>query len=310
MAETLAADAKLASAPGSPLEVALIPLAPIIFVLLWSTGWISARYIVGVVEPLTFLVWRFALSAVVLILLLRIAGVGWPASWREFAHMMVAGVMIQVVYLGSVWWAVAHGVPAGLSGLIAAIQPIFTALLAPSLAGEQISRRQCAGIALSIAGIALVLSPKLIGLAPDAFRESALPLTINVIGMLGLTLGSFYQKRFIPTANLLTSTAFQNVGACLAILPAAALTESLTMHWTPVTSAVMAWSVIGLSIGATTLFFWMMRRGAVSRATSLIYLVPPTVAVQAYVLFGEQMTPTQMAGLVVTVAGVALTLKR
>jgi drug/metabolite transporter (DMT)-like permease len=294
----------------TPLEAAAVPLAPAIFVLLWSTGWISARYIVGTVEPLTFLVWRFALSALVLILLLRIAGVAWPSSRRELGHMLVAGVMIQAMYLGSVWWAVAHGVPAGLSGLIAALQPIFTALLAPSLAGERISGRQWGGIALCVAGIALVLSPKLIGLAPGTFDQSALPIAINIVGMLALSLGSFYQKRFIPTANLLTSTAFQNVGGCLAILPVAAATETLTMRWTPVTSAVMAWSIVGLSIGATTLFFWMMRRGAVTRATSLIYLVPPTVAVQAYLLFGEQMTPIQIAGLIITVVGVAQTQKR
>jgi drug/metabolite transporter (DMT)-like permease len=294
----------------SPLEAALVPLAPAIFVLLWSTGWISARYIVGVVEPLTFLVWRFGLSALVLILLLRIAGVAWPSSRRELGHMLVAGVMIQAMYLGSVWWAVAHGVPAGLSGLIAALQPIFTALLAPSLAGEHISRRQWGGIALCLAGIGLVLSPKLIGLTPGTLDQAALPIAINIGGMLAVSLGAFYQKRFIPTANLLTSTAFQNVGGCLAILPVAAATETLTMRWTPVTSTVMAWSIVGLSIGATTLFFWMMRRGAVTRATSLIYLVPPTVAVQAYLLFGEHMTPTQIAGLIITVVGVALTQKR
>jgi drug/metabolite transporter (DMT)-like permease len=240
----------------------------------------------------------------------KATGAAWPASRRELGHMLASGVLIQAIYLGAVWWAVAHGVPAGLSGLIAALQPIFTALLAPWLLAEHISRRQWGGIALAMVGIAAVLSPKLTGLAPGALTQFAWPIAINVVGMLSVCLGSFYQKRFIPTANLLTATAVQNAGACLAILPMAALTETMVMRWTPVTIAVMAWSVAGLSIGATVLFFWMIRRGAVTRAASLIYLVPPAVAVEAYVLFGEQLSGLQLAGLVITVAGVALTVRR
>jgi drug/metabolite transporter (DMT)-like permease len=294
-----------------PTSDRVLLLAPALFVLLWSTGWISARYIVGVVEPLTFLLWRYAFSALVLAALVQAtAGAAWPRSLRELAHMLISGVLIQALYLGSVWWAVAHGVPAGLSGLIAALQPIFTALLAPAILGEIITRRQWSGIALALAGIALVLSPKLLGLNADALRLAAVPIGVNVVGMLSVTFGTFYQKRFIPTAHLLTSTAFQNVGALLATLPLAMLTETLTMRWTPTTIAVMAWSVAGLSMGATMLFFWMIRRGAVSRAASLIYLMPPAVAVEAYLMFGERLAPLQVAGLVVTVVGVALAVKR
>jgi drug/metabolite transporter (DMT)-like permease len=299
--------------PASPETADANPflvLAPGLFVLLWSTGWIAARTIVGTTEPLTFLAWRFALSALLLAAIVQALGLAWPSSRREWGHMLLSGVMIQAVYLGAVWWAVYRGVPAGMSGLIAAVQPIFTALLAPVLLGEQISRRQWSGIGLSLLGIAAVLSPKLTGLGPGMLSEFAVPLIINVMGMISLSLGSFYQKRFIPTANLLTTTAVQNVGACLAILPFAALTETLVLHWTPLTIAVMAWCIVGLSIGATVLFFWMIRRGAVTRATALIYLVPPAVAVEAYLLFGERMTLLQGAGLVLTVIGVALTLKR
>jgi drug/metabolite transporter (DMT)-like permease len=301
------ADTKAAQAPTADR---LLLLAPALFVLLWSTGWLSARYIVGVVEPLTFLLWRYALSALVLAALVQATGAGWPTRPRQLVHMLVSGVMIQALYLGSVWWAVANGVPAGLSGLIAALQPIFTAMLAPMILGEVITRRQWGGIALALAGIALVLSPKLLGLDAAALQQASVPIAINIVGMLSVTFGTFYQKKFIPTANLLTSTAFQNVGALLATLPLAILTETLVMRWTPVTIAVMAWSVVGLSIGATMLFFWMIRRGAVSRAASLIYLMPPAVAIEAYLLFGEQLTSVQVAGLVVTVVGVALAVKR
>jgi drug/metabolite transporter (DMT)-like permease len=293
-----------------PIADRLLLLAPGLFVLLWSTGWISARYIVGIVEPLTFLAWRFALSALALAVLVQATGAAWPRRPRELAHMLVSGVLIQALYLGAVWWAVANGVPAGVSGLIAALQPIFTALLAPVLMGESITRRQWGGISLAVAGITLVLSPKLIGLTSEALGLVALPIGINIIGMASVTLGSFYQKRFIPTANLLTSTAFQNVGAFMALLPVAIATETLTMRWTPTTITVMAWSVVGLSMGATMLFFWIIRRGAVSRAAALIYLIPPTVAVEAFVLFGESLTLVQIGGMVVTVIGVALAVKR
>ena len=297
------------AAATAPTDSVLL-LAPALFVLLWSTGWISARYIVGVVEPLTFLLWRFGFSALVLAALVQLTGAGWPRNPRELAHLLVSGVFIQALYLGAVWWAVAHGVPAGLSGLIAALQPIFTALFAPLILGEIISRRQWGGILLALAGISLVLSPKLIGLDGAALKLAAAPIAINVVGMAAVTLGTFYQKRFIPTAHLLTSTAFQNLGALVALLPIAMLTETLTMRWTPVTIAVMAWSVVGLSIGATLLFFWMIRRGAVSRAASLIYLMPPAVAVEAYLLFGEQLTTLQLVGMAITVIGVALAVKR
>ncbi len=297
------------TAPAPAAERVLL-LAPALFVLLWSTGWISARYIVGEVEPLTFLLWRYALSALVLAALMQAMGAGWPTSRRQLGHLLISGVMIQAFYLGSVWWAVANGVPAGLSGLIAALQPIFTAMLAPTILGELVSRRQWGGIALAIAGISLVLSPKLLGLDAAALQQVSVPIAINIVGMLSVALGTFYQKKFIPTANLLTATAFQNVGALLATLPIAMLTETLVMRWTPVTIAVMAWSVVGLSIGANMLFFWMIRRGAVSRAASLIYLMPPAVAIEAYLLFGERMTALQMVGLVVTVIGVALAMKR
>jgi drug/metabolite transporter (DMT)-like permease len=293
-----------------PAADRILQLAPALFVLLWSTGWISARYIVGVVEPLTFLLWRYALSALVLAALVLSTGAAWPRRPRELLHMLASGVLIQAMYLGSVWWAVANGVPAGVSGLIAALQPIFTALLAPAILGEIISRRQWGGIGLSLAGIGLVLSPKLAGLGAEALRAAALPITVNIMGMASVTLGTFYQKRFIPTAHLLTATAFQNVGAFCATLPIACLMETLTIRWTPVTVAVMAWSVVGLSIGATLLFFWMIRRGAVSRAAALIYLMPPAVAVEAYLLFGEQLTALQVTGLAVTVIGVALAVKR
>jgi drug/metabolite transporter (DMT)-like permease len=302
MAETRATKA--------PTADHLLLLAPALFVLLWSTGWLSARYIVGVVEPLTFLLWRYALSALVLAALVQATGAAWPTSRRQLAHMLVSGVMIQALYLGSVWWAVANGVPAGLSGLIAALQPIFTALLAPAILGERITRRQWGGIGLALAGISLVLSPKLRGLDAAALRQASIPIAINIVGMLSVTLGTFYQKKFIPTANLLTSTAVQNIGALVATLPLAILTETLVMRWTPVTIAVMAWSVVGLSIGATMLFFWMVRRGAVTRAASLIYLMPPAVAVEAYLLFGENLTKPQIFGLLVTVVGVALAVKR
>jgi drug/metabolite transporter (DMT)-like permease len=278
---------------------------------LWSTGWISARYIVGVSEPLTFLAARFAFGTAALGLLALAMGATWPRRPRDYAHMFVAGALIQALYLGGVWWAVAHGVPAGLSGLIAALQPILTALLAPVFFAERISARQWGGIVLSVAGLVLVLGPKLTGIDVTQLRGVLVPVAVNVGAMVAVTLGTIYQKKYVPGSDLIVTTAVQNFAGVLLTVPLALLAgETLSVVWTPVTMAVMAWSVVGISIGANLLFFWLIRHGAMSRAASLIYLVPPAVALEAFLLFGERLAAPQLAGMALTVVGVALAVKR
>lgn len=291
-------------------QTLLLRVAPALFVLMWSTGWISARAAAPYADPLTFLAVRFALAAIVLLPIVMIARAPWPARPIDVLHLVVTGVLIHAIYLGGVWYAVRHGVPTAISGLIAAIQPILTAMLAPALLSEHISWKQWLGIALGFGGIALTLSPGLAGLTGSALENNVLLLVINIVGMIAVTLGTLYQKRFIPTGDLRSVTLVQYVAAALVVLPVAALFEPMRLEWNAQTIFTMAWSVIGLSLGAIGLYLMLIRHGAVSRAAMLIYLVPPAVAIEAYFLFGESLGPVQMLGIIVTAIGVALAVRR
>ncbi len=288
----------------------LLRIAPALFVFLWSTGWIVARAIAPYADPLTFLCVRYAVAALLLVSYAFASGARWPSTRVEFGHMLISGIFGVGFYFAGVWYAIAHGVPAGVSGLIAAVQPLLTALLAPIFLNERISRLQWIGILTATTGIALVLHPKLAGVAPADLAEISVALGFNVLAMVTFTLASIHQKKFLATCDLRALTPIQLLSGLAATLPVAILTEDLRLEWNWVTLTVLAWSVIALSIGAGALFLMMVRSGAVSKAASLIYLVPLTVAVEAYVLFGETLTLVQMAGMAITVAGVALAVRR
>lgn len=287
----------------------LLTLAPGLFVLIWSTGWISARFAAPYADPLTFLSVRYALAGALLAVLCVASGAVWPRG-KAAAHAALSGVLLHAIYLGGVWWAISKGLPAGISGLIAAVQPILTAFLAPRLAGETIPLRHWLGIVLGFGGILMVLGPKLAGLSGAALSSQLMPLGINVVAMISVTLGTFYQKRFIAAGDLRAVTVLQYAGALAITLPIAWLTEPMRIAWNLSMVLNMAWAVLALSIGAIGLLLMLIRQGAVSRAAALIYLVPPTVALEAFLLFGETLNGLQMVGMAVTAFGVALAVRR
>lgn len=287
----------------------LLKAAPALFVAIWSTGWVSARYGADYADPLTFLTLRYALAFGALAILTLLARATWPKGQHAF-HAMISGVLLHAIYLGGVWYAIAHGLPTGISGLIAAIQPILTACLAPILLRERIGAMQWLGIVLGFLGIALVLEPKLIAIDPSHMSQTLIPMAINIVSMMSVTAGTFYQKRFIPSGDLRSITALQYAGAFLVTLPVAFLLEPMHIVVTLPFVLVMAWSVLALSLGAIGLLLLLIRRGAVSRAAALIYLVPPSVAIEAYIAFGETLAVTQIVGMIVTVIGVALATRR
>ena len=287
----------------------LLTLAPGLFVLIWSTGWISARFAAPYADPLTFLSVRYALAGALLAVLCVASGVVWPRG-KAAAHAALSGVLLHAIYLGGVWWAISKGLPAGISGLIAAVQPILTAFLAPRLAGETIPLRHWLGIVLGFGGILMVLGPKLAGLSGAALSSQLMPLGINVVAMISVTLGTFYQKHFIAAGDLRAVTVLQYAGALAITLPIAWLTEPMRIAWNLSMVLNMAWAVLALSIGAIGLLLMLIRQGAVSRAAALIYLVPPTVALEAFLLFGETLNGLQMVGMAVTAFGVALAVRR
>lgn len=281
-------------------------LAPFVFVLIWSTGWVVAGYAAPHADPLTFLCIRYACAAMLVAAFALWSGAVWPQGLRGWGHGLLSGILLHGLYLGGVWWAVRHGLPAGISGLIAALQPILTALFAPAILGERISLLRWGGILLGFCGIALVLQPKLAGVAPAALWGVLIPILINVVAMISVTAGSFYQKLFIGSADLRSMTAVQYVGALLFTLPLAFATEQMHVTWNLTMVLVLAWSVVALSLGAIGLMLVMIRKGAVSRIATLIYLIPPVVAVEAWLLFNETLSAIQIAGMALTVVGVAL----
>lgn len=281
-------------------------LAPFLFVFLWSTGWISARGAAPHADPLTFLAVRYGSAFLAILPFAFVMGSRWPTSPRAILHIAVCALLLHAVYLGGVWWAVAHGVPAGVSALIAALQPLLTAALAWPLVAERVSPKQWLGIAIGFGGMVLVIAPRLAALESGALVGALVPLGINVVAMVAVTLGTFYQKRFMASGDLVPITALQYAFAFAMTLPVAAATESMRLDWTWELVVVLAWSVLALSVGGIALLFVMIRRGAVSRIATLIYLVPPTAAIEAWFLFGETLTPIQILGMVVTVLGVAL----
>ena len=287
---------------------ALLRAAPALFVLIWSTGWISARFGAPYADPLSFLVLRYIIAGALLSGLAAAVGAPWPRG-RAALHAAMSGVLLHAIYLGGVWWAIAQGLPAGISGLIAAVQPILTACLAPILAGERVTRLHWTGIGLGFAGIALVLEPKVLGVT-SSVSGLVWPIIVNILAMVSVTFGTFYQKRFVQSGDLRCVTALQYAGAALATAPVALLTENVRFDWNETLILTMAWSVLALSMGAIGLLLLLIRNGAVYRAAALIYLVPPAVAFEAYLLFGETMLPLQIAGMAVAAIGVALATRR
>jgi drug/metabolite transporter (DMT)-like permease len=293
-----------------PLMQFFIRATPLTFALLWSSGFIVAKYAAPDADPFTFLTARFGSAALILLLLAIISGAPWPRSTRGVGHSMMAGVLLHGGYVGGVWWAVSQGLPAGISGLITAGQPLLTALVAAPLLGERVTRRQWCGIVAGFIGIMLVLAPRLAGVELAALGGVALPMLANAGATVSVTLGTFYQKRFVPVTDLRTGTCLQYVGALAVVLPLALMTETLRFDPTMTLLASLAWSVLVMSIAAIALLLMMIRHGELSRVAALIYLVPPLTVLEAYILFGESLDAVQIAGVAVTVMGVWLATRR
>lgn len=286
--------------------MSLVSVAPALFVLIWSTGWIVAKYVVPHADPLTFLSVRYASAFLVLAVIALAMRAAWPRTMRATLHAMVSGVLLHTLYLGGVWWAIAHGLPAGISALIAAVQPLMTAALAARLAGERLRLVHLAGIVVGFVGVLGVIAPKLGGVGGEQIRDLGLVIGVNIVAMVSVTFGTFYQKRYIASGDLRTVTALQYVGAFATTLPLAYALEPMRFEVNSETWLALAWSVLVLSIGAIGLMLMMIRRGAVSKVAALIYLIPPTAAVQAWLMFGETLTPVQIACMGVAAFGVFL----
>ncbi|TSE22982.1 DMT family transporter [Tepidimonas aquatica] len=279
---------------------------PAVFVLIWSTGFIVARYGMPHAPPMTFLAWRYALSIAAFGVWVALARVPWPRQRAQWGHLAVTGVLMHAGYLGGVWAAVKAGMGAGLSALIVGLQPVLTAVWL-SATGGRVAPRQWLGLVLGFVGLVLVVWHKFGHGGPG---DSATPLNLAyaVAALLAITAGTLYQKRYLQPCDVRTANTVQLGAALLVTLPLALL-EAEPMHWNAQSAGAMAWSVLGLTLGGSSLLYLLIQRGAAASVTSLMYLVPPCTAVLAWVLFGEPITPTTLAGTALTALGVALVVR-
>jgi drug/metabolite transporter (DMT)-like permease len=275
---------------------------PIVFVLIWSTGFIVARYGMPYAPPLKFLATRYALSLLCFAAWVVLARVKAPSSRAQWLHLAVVGVLVHAGYLGGVWSAVKLGMGSGLSALIVGLQPVLTALWLSSVGGK-VSARQWGGLALGFAGLLLVVSSKL-----GHGEATALNLSFAGVALLSITAGTLYQKRYVAACDVRSANAVQLGAALLVTLPLALL-EPEAMQWNAQLAWAMAWSVVGLTLGGSSLLYILIQRGAATSVTSLLYLVPPTTAFMAWILFGEAITVATVSGTVLTALGVWLVVR-
>ncbi|MBX3578646.1 MAG: DMT family transporter [Rhizobiaceae bacterium] len=277
-------------------------LVPPLFVFLWATGFIGARYAMPWAEPFAFLAVRFSIACALLVLLALALRSRWP-SRREALHSIGVGALVHGAYLGGIFWAIRHGMPAGISGLIVGLQPLLTAIMAGTILRETILPRHWVGLVIGLAGVVIVLSPRF-GEAGEGI--TAWTLAAAVLGVAAISAGTIWQKGVLTGVDLVTGTAWQYFGASAVTIAAALALESGAYQLTGELVFAMVWAVFVLSIGAIFLLMLMIRQGEMSKVASLFYLVPAVTALIAWLLFGEDLTAVQLVGMAITTAGVAL----
>ena len=277
-----------------------IAAAPALFVLLWSTGFIGARYGLPYIEPSTFLALRMAFAMVIMASIALAGGARWPHA-NEVGHSLVAGSLVHGVCLGGVFTAISQGVPAGISALILGLQPIVTSTLANRFVGEKVSRLQWVGLVLGLVGVLLVLHDRNIVLA-----GSVLGWVAGFLALIGITLGTLYQKRYCGGIDWRTGNLIQYAGAVVLFTLGAFAFETREIHWTGELIFALAWLVLVLSIAAVGLMYWLIRRSPATGFASLFYLVPVVTAFFAFILFDERLDPISLLGMVICAGGVAL----
>jgi drug/metabolite transporter (DMT)-like permease len=287
----------------SSSQLSWLRAMPIVFVGIWSTGFIVARFGMPNSPPFAFLWLRFAFSILCFLPWIYLAKVPWPNDKRQWLHLAVTGIFIQAGYLGGVWSAVKGGMGSGLSALIVGLQPVLTAMWLSSQGGH-VTRRQWQGLLLGFVGLSMVVSHKL----EDGIEVTPFSLGMAFMALASITVGTLYQKRFVKPCDVRTASSVQLMAAWVITLPLAMM-ETEAIQWNHQILYAMAWSVLCLTLGGSSLFYILIQRGAAASVTSLMYLVPPTTAVLALVLFGETMTFVTLLGILVTALGVSLVVR-
>lgn len=297
-------------------QQALLAAMPWVFVAIWSTGFVVARLAMPHAPPLSFLSLRYALSLLAFGVWIALARAAWPQGRAQWGHLAASGVLMHAGYLGGVWAAVRAGMPAGTVALLVGLQPLITALWvsrnpgvatgpgqAAATAVSTVTPSQWFGLLLGLAGLVAVVWPKL-GLG----EVTGANLVLALLALASITIGTLYQKRHVLPGDVRTGNFVQLLAALLVTAPLALL-EPGAMHWHPDLLLALAWSVLVLTLGGSSLLMVLIQRGAATRVTSLLYLVPPCTALLALWLFDERMASSGWAGMALCAVGVGLVLR-
>ncbi len=283
----------------SPIEKFALFAAPGVFVVLWASGFIGAKLGLPSAEPMTFLSIRMLAVVGLIGVLILLTRPPWPTR-EGLLHSAVTGFFVHGCYLGGVFVSLHQHLPAGLSALVVSLQPVLTATLANRWLGERVIPRQWFGLLLGLAGVALVVQGKAGG------ETTALGWIAIVVALIGMTIGTLYQKRFGAGIDWRPGFLVQYAAAGAVFGAGALLFETRTVTWTAEFLFALGWLVFVLSFGAIWLLYYLIRRQAAARVVSLFYLTPPFTALMAFVLFDERLDPLAIAGMVVCVVGVFL----
>jgi drug/metabolite transporter (DMT)-like permease len=297
------------NSPSAANVSVLIQAMPAVFVLVWSTGFVVAKFGLPYAPPLTFLAIRYAFSLLCFLVWIGLARVSWPSGRQQWLHLAVSGMLIHAGYLGGVWMAIKAGMGSGLASLMVGLQPVLTALWVSSMASsqggaEKVTQRQWLGLALGLGGLVLVVSRKF----GSTQEVTAFTLAAITLALLSITAGTLYQKRYVQAADVRGANAVQIMAALAVTLPFALL-ETEAVVWTPQFVGALAWAVLVLTLGGSSLLYMLIQRGAATAVTSLLYLVPPCTALMAWLLFAEPITFTTLVGTAITALGVSLVVR-
>ena len=273
---------------------------PLLFVLLWSTGFIAAKYGLAYAPPLKFLLYRFVLVAALMGAVALATDAVWPATLAEVGHVVIAAWLVHGIYLGGVLVAIASGMSAGMAAMLVGLQPIVTVILARGWLGERVVPRQWLGLALGLAGVWLVVRHKV------ALTGDGKALVAILLALAGISVGTLYQKRYCSHVDMRCGAVIQFTACALAYAPIVLAFEPEPVRWTPEFMFALGWAVVVLSVGAISLLYWLLRHGAASNVAGLFFLVPAVTAVMAFLLFDETLDTLALAGMALISVGVAL----
>ena len=290
--------------PDTSLNPALFASVAALFIFFWASGFVAAKYGLPYAEPFTLLTCRFVVGSAILIPACFALRASWPKTRRQAVHILVSGFLVQTVYLMGVYSGINFGVSTGVTALIVGLQPLLTGALTGVVLGERVTARNWAGLMLGFAGLALVVWDRV-----EAPGETWWGMGMCILALVGITVGTLYQKRFCGTFDVRTGVAMQNVMSGIVMFLIAESTETMKIDWTGEFVFAVLWSAICLSVIAICLYYWMVQRGAAARVTSLIYLSPPTTAVMGWAVFGETMSWMALGGMALAMSGVALAVR-